>query len=109
MTPTLHVDTSGGNTKWILDGFKAEADKAAAAKADSFMIAGYKNFMTEVNDLNKRMGDLRDTNGDAGAWARIMVVPVLQTVVTVIITPMFRSALTKNMNWTVWTCLPVSR
>lgn len=56
VTPTLHVDTSGGNTKWILDGFKAEADKAAAAKADSFMIAGYKNFMTEVNDLNKRMG-----------------------------------------------------
>ncbi|HAZ4264809.1 TPA: autotransporter outer membrane beta-barrel domain-containing protein, partial [Escherichia coli] len=51
VTPTLHVDTSGGNTKWILDGFKAEADKAAAAKADSFMIAGYKNFMTEVNDL----------------------------------------------------------
>ncbi|MBB7777790.1 autotransporter outer membrane beta-barrel domain-containing protein, partial [Escherichia coli] len=22
VTPTLHVDTSGGNTKWILDGFK---------------------------------------------------------------------------------------
>ncbi|HAW3001112.1 TPA: serine protease autotransporter toxin Pic [Escherichia coli] len=72
VTPTLHVDTSGGNTKWILDGFKAEADKTAAAKADSFMNAGYKNFMTEVNNLNKRMGDLRDTNGDAGAWARIM-------------------------------------
>ncbi|HAZ3610114.1 TPA: autotransporter outer membrane beta-barrel domain-containing protein [Escherichia coli] len=72
VTPTLHVDTSGGNAKWILDGFKAEADKAAAAKADSFMNAGYKNFMTEVNNLNKRMGDLRDTNGDAGAWARIM-------------------------------------
>ncbi len=31
------------------------------------MNAGYKNFMTEVNNLNKRMGDLRDTNGDAGA------------------------------------------
>ncbi len=72
VTPTLHVDTRGGNTTWILDGFKAEADKAAAAKADSFMNAGYKNFMTEVNNLNKRMGDLRDTNGDAGAWARIM-------------------------------------
>lgn len=28
--------------------------------------------MTEVNNLNKRMGDLRNTNGDAGAWARIM-------------------------------------
>ncbi len=109
MTPTLHVDTSGGNTKWILDGFKAEADKAAAAKADSFMIAGYKNFMTEVNDLNKRMGDLRDTNGDAGAWARIMSgagsadggYSDNYTHVQV--------GFDKNMNWTVWTCLPVSR
>lgn len=72
VTPTLHVDTTGGCTKWILDGFRAEADKAAAAKADSFMNAGYKNFMTEVNNLNKRMGELRDTKGDAGAWARIM-------------------------------------
>ncbi|MBS9009220.1 autotransporter outer membrane beta-barrel domain-containing protein, partial [Escherichia coli] len=26
----------------------------------------------EVNNLNKRMGDLRDINGEAGAWARIM-------------------------------------
>ncbi|CBG91787.1 autotransporter outer membrane beta-barrel domain-containing protein [Citrobacter rodentium] len=72
VTPTLHVDTTGGSTKWILDGFRTEADKAAAANADSFMNAGYKNFMTEVNNLNKRMGELRDTNGDAGAWARIM-------------------------------------
>lgn len=72
VTPTLHVDTTGGSTKWILDGFRTEADKAAAAKADSFMNAGYKNFMTEVNNLNKRMGELRDTKGDAGAWARIM-------------------------------------
>ncbi|HFY0733512.1 TPA: S6 family peptidase [Citrobacter amalonaticus] len=72
VTPTLHVDTTGGSTKWILDGFRAEADKAAAAKADSFMNAGYKNFMTEVNNLNKRMGELRDTKGDAGAWVRIM-------------------------------------
>ncbi|EKS1136580.1 autotransporter outer membrane beta-barrel domain-containing protein, partial [Escherichia coli] len=72
VTPTLRVDTTGGSTQWILDGFRTEADKAAAAKADSFMNAGYKNFMTEVNNLNKRMGELRDTNGDAGAWARIM-------------------------------------
>lgn len=72
VTPTLHVDTTGGSTKWVLDGFRTEADKAAAAKADSFMNAGYKNFMTEVNNLNKRMGELRDTKGDAGAWARIM-------------------------------------
>jgi serine protease autotransporter len=72
VTPTLRVDTSDDSTKWILDGFRTEVDKASTAKAESFMNAGYKNFMTEVNNLNKRMGELRDTNGDAGAWARIM-------------------------------------
>lgn len=36
------------------------------------MSGNYKAFLTEVNNLNKRMGDLRDTNGEAGAWARIM-------------------------------------
>ena len=72
VTPTIHVDTSNDSTKWILDGFRTEADKASTAKAESFMNAGYKNFMTEVNNLNKRMGELRDTKGDAGAWARIM-------------------------------------
>ncbi|MFQ6247206.1 S6 family peptidase [Yersinia enterocolitica] len=72
VTPTLRVDNTDGSTQWILDGFRTEADKATSAKADSFMNAGYKNFMTEVNNLNKRMGELRDTKGNAGAWARIM-------------------------------------
>ncbi|WP_146673349.1 autotransporter outer membrane beta-barrel domain-containing protein, partial [Salmonella enterica] len=39
---------------------------------NSFMGMGYKNFMTEVNNLNKRMGDLRDTQGEDGMWVRIM-------------------------------------
>lgn len=36
------------------------------------MSGGYKAFLAEVNNLNKRMGDLRDINGESGAWARIM-------------------------------------
>ncbi|EIG4001241.1 autotransporter outer membrane beta-barrel domain-containing protein, partial [Escherichia coli] len=36
------------------------------------MSMGHRNFINEVNNLNKRMGDLRDINGEAGAWARIM-------------------------------------
>lgn len=97
VTPTLRVDTTGGSTKWILDGFRTEADKAAAAKANSFMNAGYKSFMTEVNNLNKRMGELRDTNGDAGLmgpyYERQPVQPMADTVIT---TPTFRSVLTKT-------------
>ncbi|WP_123004797.1 autotransporter outer membrane beta-barrel domain-containing protein, partial [Escherichia coli] len=45
---------------------------SAAAKATSLMSGNFKAFLNEVNNLNKRMGDLRDINGEAGAWARIM-------------------------------------
>ncbi|EMF2188635.1 autotransporter outer membrane beta-barrel domain-containing protein, partial [Escherichia coli] len=48
------------------------ADAGASKTATDFMASGYKSFLTEVNNLNKRMGDLRDTQGDAGVWARIM-------------------------------------
>lgn len=41
-------------------------------KATLLMSGGYKAFLAEVNNLNKRMGDLRDINGESGAWARIM-------------------------------------
>ncbi|WP_117087005.1 autotransporter outer membrane beta-barrel domain-containing protein, partial [Klebsiella pneumoniae] len=36
------------------------------------MNTNIKNFLTEVNNLNRRMGDLRDTKGETGAWARLM-------------------------------------
>ncbi len=42
--------------------------KAAA----TFMHISYNNFITEVNNLNKRMGDLRDINGEAGTWVRLL-------------------------------------
>ncbi|MFP1590527.1 hypothetical protein ACLB1M_00915 [Escherichia coli] len=42
VTPTLRVDTTGGSTKWILDDVFRQTDKAAAAKANSFMNAGYR-------------------------------------------------------------------
>ncbi|HDI8532311.1 TPA: autotransporter outer membrane beta-barrel domain-containing protein, partial [Escherichia coli] len=45
---------------------------AATQSASGLASVGYKSFLSEVNNLNKRMGDLRDINGEAGAWARIM-------------------------------------
>ncbi|EDX9923272.1 autotransporter outer membrane beta-barrel domain-containing protein [Salmonella enterica] len=72
VTPTLHTTEQDGKIQWILDGFKTAPDKGAARSANSFMGMGYKNFMTEVNNLNKRMGDLRDTQGEDGMWVRIM-------------------------------------
>ncbi|EAC0473379.1 autotransporter outer membrane beta-barrel domain-containing protein [Salmonella enterica subsp. enterica] len=72
VTPTLHTIEQDGKIQWVLDGFKSAPDKGSATSANSFMGMGYKNFMTEVNNLNKRMGDLRDTQGEDGMWVRIM-------------------------------------
>ncbi|EFA6635782.1 autotransporter outer membrane beta-barrel domain-containing protein [Escherichia coli] len=72
ITPLLRVDNVDGGTQWVLNGFKAVADKESTRKAGSFMDSGYKGFLNEANNLNKRMGELRDTGGEAGVWARIM-------------------------------------
>ncbi|ELJ9861411.1 autotransporter outer membrane beta-barrel domain-containing protein [Escherichia coli] len=72
VTPTIKASDNGTHTQWILDGFQSVPDKTATSKANSFLNADYKNFMIEVNNLNKRMGELRDTKGNAGAWVRIM-------------------------------------
>ncbi|HAG5789826.1 TPA: autotransporter outer membrane beta-barrel domain-containing protein, partial [Escherichia coli] len=72
VTPVIEQKDSGEKTTWTLKGFNAVANQQSAEKAENFMSAGYKNFLAEVNNLNKRMGDLRDINGEAGAWARIM-------------------------------------
>ncbi|MCV5862676.1 autotransporter outer membrane beta-barrel domain-containing protein, partial [Escherichia coli] len=72
VTPVIEQKDNGDKTTWTLKGFNAVANPQSAEKAAHFMSAGYKSFLAEVNNLNKRMGELRDTNGDAGAWARIM-------------------------------------
>ncbi|HCQ3764764.1 TPA: autotransporter outer membrane beta-barrel domain-containing protein, partial [Escherichia coli] len=72
VTPVLSTTDTDGKTQWNLTGFKTAPDKTTTSKAASLTSGGYKNFMTEVNNMNKRMGELRDTHGDAGAWARIM-------------------------------------
>lgn len=40
--------------------------------ANSFMQTSNRNFVVEMNNLHKRMGDLRNTTYDVGAWARLM-------------------------------------
>ncbi|HCQ8367394.1 TPA: autotransporter outer membrane beta-barrel domain-containing protein [Klebsiella oxytoca] len=72
VTPIIDVESNAGNTKWILNGFKTETDKSSENKATLLASGDYKNFITEVNNLYKRMGDLRDSGGEAGVWARFM-------------------------------------
>ncbi|HHH6764102.1 TPA: autotransporter outer membrane beta-barrel domain-containing protein [Escherichia coli] len=72
VTPVIEQKDNGDKTTWTLKGFNAVANPQSAEKAAHFMSAGYKSFLAEVNNLNKRMGDLHDINGEAGAWVRIM-------------------------------------
>ncbi len=70
-TPQLDVLETDVNKQWRLEGFYIQPDKAALRTGKSFMDLGYKNFITEINNLNDRMGDLRHTHGETGAWARL--------------------------------------
>ncbi|ENB6578934.1 autotransporter outer membrane beta-barrel domain-containing protein [Escherichia coli] len=72
VTPEIKQQEKDGKSVWTLTGYKTVANADAAKKATSLMSGSYKSFLAEVNNLNKRMGDLRDINGEAGAWARIM-------------------------------------
>ncbi|EIQ2268022.1 autotransporter outer membrane beta-barrel domain-containing protein [Escherichia coli] len=70
-TPQVNIVDSGNSKQWLLEGFDIQPDKAVLQVSKAVMNIGYKNFLTEVNNLNYRMGDLRNTHGDAGAWTRV--------------------------------------
>lgn len=72
VTPVIEQKNDTDKATWTLIGYKSVANSDAAKKATLLMSGGYKAFLAEVNNLNKRMGDLRDINGESGAWARIM-------------------------------------
>ncbi|ENZ4522415.1 autotransporter outer membrane beta-barrel domain-containing protein, partial [Escherichia coli] len=72
ITPDVSTVSTEDATHWVLNGFHVQNDTKAVNSGRSFMRVAYKSYLTEVNNMNKRMGDLRDINGEAGAWARIM-------------------------------------
>lgn len=72
VTPVIRAEKTDSSTKWVLTGYQTVSDARTSKIATDFMESGYKSFLTEVNNLNKRMGNLRDTQGDTGVWGRIM-------------------------------------
>ncbi len=70
-TPQISIVDSGNSKQWRLEGFDVQPDNVALKVSKSVMHTGYKNFLTEMNNLNYRMGDLRNTHGETGAWARV--------------------------------------
>ncbi|EMY7384142.1 hemoglobin-binding protease autotransporter Hbp, partial [Escherichia coli] len=72
VTPILSVRKEDGKKEWVLDGYQVARNDGQGKAAATFMHISYNNFITEVNNLNKRMGDLRDINGEAGTWVRLL-------------------------------------
>ncbi|EJV3644516.1 autotransporter outer membrane beta-barrel domain-containing protein, partial [Escherichia coli] len=72
VTPVITTQETDDKITWSLTGYNTVANKEATRNAAALFSVDYKAFLNEVNNLNKRMGDLRDINGEAGAWARIM-------------------------------------
>ncbi|HDW3306744.1 TPA: autotransporter outer membrane beta-barrel domain-containing protein, partial [Escherichia coli] len=72
VTPILGTSDNGNGTNLAIIGFNSEPDKKAVSTAASFANSSYRLFSTEMNNLNKRMGDIRDS-GEAGVWGRYML------------------------------------
>ncbi|MCX9213230.1 S6 family peptidase [Escherichia coli] len=72
ITPDVSTVSTEDAIQWVLNGFHVQKDTKAVNAGRSFMKMAYKSYLTEVNNLNKRMGELRDIKGEAGSWARIM-------------------------------------
>ncbi|MBC1019923.1 autotransporter outer membrane beta-barrel domain-containing protein, partial [Escherichia coli] len=68
VTPVITAIDAGDKTTWNLTGYRMAENPAATQSASGLASVGYKSFLSEVNNLNKRMGDLRDINSEAGAW-----------------------------------------
>ena len=73
-TPTLVQDAGG---IWRFTSFAPTVDNSgiiviseAASTSKDSLIAGLGIMRTENNNLMKRMGDLRHSQGEGGAWAR---------------------------------------
>ena len=78
-TPTLAVDNTGGTTVKLtkLTVTEAAASDGPAASmasaASAAQLAALGGWRAENNDLQRRLGDLRWDEGNAGAWARAYV------------------------------------
>ncbi len=56
ITPDVSVVSTEDATQWVLNGLHVQKDTKAVNAGRSFMKMAYKSYLTEVNNLNKRMG-----------------------------------------------------
>lgn len=71
VTPIFEVQQANGQSQVVLKGFTATGDRQNIASGQDVLQQGYQGFVSEVNNMNLRMGELRDNPLGAGAWVRL--------------------------------------
>ena len=67
--PIIKSVNSEQKKKWILTGYEKKRNKKNNQTSYRFHENGVDRFLIESNNLNKRMGELRNLNYDTGVWA----------------------------------------
>lgn len=65
------TDTTNKKHRWVLSGVHNEVNQDLVDESGSLISNPYRMLMIESNNLNKRMGDLRDNDYNQGAWLRV--------------------------------------
>lgn len=62
---------SATSHRWVLSGFSTETNQELVDESGFLISNPYRMLLIETNNLNKRMGDLRDNDYNQGAWIRV--------------------------------------
>lgn len=64
-------NTTSSSHRWVLSGFDTKVNQELVDESGFIVSNPYRMLMIETNNLNKRMGDLRDDDYNQGAWIRV--------------------------------------
>ena len=57
--------------RWVLSGFDSKVNQELVDESGFIVSNPYRMLVIETNNLNKRMGDLRDNDYNQGSWIRV--------------------------------------
>lgn len=72
-TEIIKENAAGGGFEWVIGQITQSGMSYSSKIIASLLQSQYRNFMVEVDSLDRRMGDLRYINRDLGVWMRAYV------------------------------------
>ena len=65
------TNNSSDSHRWVLSGFDSKVNQELVDESGFIVSNPYRMLVIETNNLNKRMGDLRDNDYNQGSWIRV--------------------------------------